>query len=62
MKCNLCDAEEPDDDTGIPKMLDHLRVMHPEQYGDGPERWPDGSIVVYDTTLEPGDFTEGKRS
>lgn len=59
MKCELCGVEEPDDGIGIPKMLDHLRVMHPEAYGDGPECWPDGSVVVYDTTLEPDDFTGG---
>jgi len=24
--------------------------MHPAEYGDGPERWPDGSLVVVDKT------------
>jgi hypothetical protein len=38
------------------EMLDHLRVVHPDVWGDGPQRWPDGRIVVYDATLEPGDF------
>ena len=23
-------------------ILDHLRVMHPDIYSDGPEMWPDG--------------------
>jgi hypothetical protein len=53
--CHVCppgDQNVPDDD-----MLDHLRVMHPDLWGDGPERWPDGSVVVYDTTLEPGEFS-----
>lgn len=40
----------------IEQTVEHLRVMHPEQYGDGPERWPDGSLVVYDQTLEPEEF------
>lgn len=35
---------------------DHARLLHPAQWGDGPERWPDGTPVVYDTTLEPEDF------
>lgn len=53
--CFLCPAEDnqlPDYD-----MFDHLRVMHPDAWGDGPERWPDGSVVIHDETLEPGDFT-----
>jgi len=52
--CHLCHPDEqavPDHD-----MLDHLRVHHPDAYGDGPERWPDGEIVIYDTTLDPGEF------
>lgn len=49
--CELC-GEQPDD----AELLDHLRVMHPTEYGDGPERWPDGSLVVYDDTLMPGEF------
>ena len=52
--CHVCppgDQQVPDEE-----MDDHLRVVHPELYGDGPERWPDGRVVVYDTTLEPGDF------
>lgn len=59
MKCELCghedksaaDKEMADD---IVLMLDHLRVMHPEQ-GE-PERWPDGSLVLHDDTLTPEDF------
>lgn len=38
------------------RLLDHLRLMHPTEYGDGPERWPDGEPVVEDTTLEPENF------
>jgi hypothetical protein len=52
--CHVCppDAEKVADE----EMVNHLRLLHPELYGDGPERWPDGSVVVYDQTLEPGDF------
>lgn len=56
MKCGLCDWEQPDAEGGLEASNDHLRVMHPDEYGDGPERWPDGSLVVYDDTLEPGEF------
>lgn len=50
--CNLCD-EHPDDE----EMLEHLRVMHPNEYGDGPDRWPDGGLVIIDTTAEtPADL------
>jgi hypothetical protein len=35
---------------------DHLRIMHPDVYGDGPDRWADGQLVVVDQTLEPQDF------
>jgi hypothetical protein len=53
--CHLC-ADQP----YIPDrdIAGHLRLQHPDQWGDGPERWPDGGAVVYDTTLEPGDFEE----
>ncbi|HEY3259622.1 MAG TPA: hypothetical protein VGJ95_05025 [Pseudonocardiaceae bacterium] len=52
--CHVCPPgcqNVPDDD-----MLDHLRVIHPDLYGDGPERWPDGRVVIVDMTLEPDDF------
>jgi hypothetical protein len=62
--CNLCGQQMFTDCATmaeeIVKMDDHLRVMHPDVYGDGPERWPDGAIVIEDTTLEPGDFTDGE--
>lgn len=45
--CNLC-PETPDDAD----LLEHLRVMHPHEYGDGPARWPDGKIVIIDETAE----------
>jgi len=39
-------------------ILDHLRVMHPDVYGDGPEMWPDGGpvIEVDESAVEPGWF------
>lgn len=49
--CNVCKTTVPD--LGL---MDHLRLDHPDEYGDGPERWPDGETVIIDTTLEPGDF------
>lgn len=53
--CRLC----PDEVTRSPmEMLDHLRVLHPHEYGDGPEMWPDGGIVVYDADPDPDDIRE----
>jgi hypothetical protein len=49
--CHCCHEQVPG-----AEMLDHLRVVHPDVYGDGPERWPDGSLVVVDGTLGPEDF------
>ena len=43
-KCEVCgDAINP---GGPEDIIDHLRVVHPELYGDGPERWPDGALVI----------------
>ena len=50
--CHVC---EPPQVIGE-RILDHLRLLHPEQYGDGPACWPDGSLVIVDTTLDPEDF------
>lgn len=49
--CHICDQDVPS-----VELLDHLRVMHPDAYGDGPDRWPDGQVVVIDASLEPHDF------
>ena len=59
--CNLCNEDFPSRTEGgiagaAVDVVDHLRVHHPEAYGDGPERWPDGTLVVEDDTLEPRDF------
>ena len=51
--CFVCPGRPDIPDAEV---LDHLRVIHPDVWGDGPTRWPDGRIVVYDTTLTPGDF------
>lgn len=40
----------------VTEVLEHLRLFHPDEYGDGPEMWPDGTVVIYDATLEPHDF------
>lgn len=56
MKCNLCGDEWPDAEGGLESFIDHMRVLHPAEY-EKPERWPDGSLVVHDDTLEPEDFT-----
>jgi hypothetical protein len=50
--CLLC---QPPEIIGA-GILDHLRLFHPDQYGDGPECWPDGGFVVEDVTLTPDDF------
>lgn len=55
--CHVC---EPAETIPDPDMVDHIRLMHPDVYGDGPQRWPDGSVVVVDCALEPGEFTEEK--
>ena len=55
--CHIC----PDDVPRSPlEILDHFRIVHPEIYGDGPERWPDGGLVIEDDTLTPDDFTRGR--
>lgn len=50
--CHLCHT------TGLAsaELLDHLRLLHPDAWGDGPDRWPDGEAVVVDLTLRPEDF------
>jgi hypothetical protein len=51
--CFLC---QPTLKLSDVEVLDHLRVVHPDVWEDGPKRWPDGRIVVFDPTLEPGEF------
>jgi nitrogen fixation-related uncharacterized protein len=52
--CNLCPPGAPHVPDG--ELVDHLRLLHPDAWGDGPELWPDGEVVVADLTLEPDDF------
>jgi hypothetical protein len=56
--CHLCHDDFPEGTT-LEELADHLRVIHPEQFGDGPARWPDGDLVIYDDTITPEDFTRG---
>lgn len=57
----MCREEWPDGEgvkvgqVNVESIIDHIRVMHPDQYEE-PERWPDGSLVIYDDTLTPDDF------
>lgn len=52
--CHVCEQPVPS-----VELLDHIRVLHPEQYGDGPQRWPDGGLVIVDDSLTPDEFTRG---
>lgn len=52
-RCLLCHEPVPTHD-----LVGHLRVMHPDEYGEGPILWPDGGpLVVEDLSIE--DFTGG---
>jgi hypothetical protein len=50
--CHLCPAEFIF--NGFDEAADHLAT-----HGIQVDRWPDGSAVVIDTTLEPNEFTGG---
>lgn len=52
--CNVCGVEFPVG-SGLWAVLDHVRLLHPDLYGDGPQRWPDGSLVVHEE-LAPAEF------
>jgi len=60
MTCDICGHHEVPESGNmmddIQLMDDHLRVMHPDLYGEGPERWPDGGIVIHDADPRPEDF------
>lgn len=54
-RCELC--TEDLSTQRLEGALDHLRLAHPEAYGDGPQRWPDGELIVDDSAmLTPEDF------
>lgn len=57
--CLVC---QPGLEVAEVEILDHLRIVHPDVWGDGPVRWPDGRIVVLDATLEPGDFSAAREA
>lgn len=42
-------------------MFRHLAVDHPQAYGTGPDRWPDGAPVVYDPAVKPPGITEERQ-
>lgn len=51
-RCDVCgDSLSP---GGLADILDHLRVIHPEVYGDGPERYADGGLVIH---VDPDSMT-----
>jgi hypothetical protein len=52
--CWVCRPPAQVDDE---EAMEHLRLLHPDEWGEGPQRWPDGLVVVHDETLEPGDFS-----
>ena len=39
-------------------LMEHLRLFHPTEYGDGPATWSDGEPVIVDMTLSPERFDE----
>lgn len=41
--CRVC---QPAREFPAGEILDHLRNLHPAEYGDGPECWPDGGFVI----------------
>lgn len=50
--CLICSEKVPD-----PDLVEHLRLMHPDQYEPSGE-WPGGRPVRVDKTLNPADFEE----
>lgn len=57
-QCNLCKITVPYTGNMMVDMeatLEHVRLFHPEEYGDGPNRWPDGSLV-YIEDFVPEEF------
>jgi hypothetical protein len=62
MICNRCGYTEDNSESllaDVEVMLDHIRVMHPDDYEE-PERWPDGSLVVTveEDSLTPENVTD----
>lgn len=51
-----CEVCQPPVLMSTEEIIDHFRRLHPAEYGDGPERWPDGEPVVV-VEPDPEDFT-----
>jgi hypothetical protein len=52
-ECALCHAWLP-----VAEIFDHLRDAH--DVDAEPATWPDGGLVIVDTTLEPADFEDDR--
>jgi hypothetical protein len=50
--CEICN--EDIDPGGLREMVDHIRLLHPDDYEE-PEQWPDGGFVIHE---EPSDLNE----
>lgn len=48
--CKICNEKQEN-------LIAHLEILHPDACGDGFLKWPDGSAVIVDSTLQPGDFS-----
>lgn len=59
-RCNLCQRHWPRGEFGIPEAFEHLHDEHPDAYGDGPQQWPDGEVVIVNESLEPADFLDAQ--
>lgn len=62
MICNRCGYSKDKSESllaDVEVMLDHIRVMHPDDYEE-PERWPDGQLVVRveDESLTPENIAD----
>lgn len=51
-RCELCPCDVP-----TAELISHISMYHPDFY-EPMETWPDGEIVVIDTSLEPYDFMD----
>jgi hypothetical protein len=49
--CLICNEPVPGEE-----ILNHLRLAHPDTYGDGPPRWPDGSLAIAVTPADAEPF------
>lgn len=46
-ECHLCHESIEAVVDPLEDVVEHLRVAHPDDYGDGFERWSDGSLVIH---------------